>query len=354
MSVRVRFLDSSTCRGVKAGADPSAKLVVPATVQCLRSPTKRTPASSLPFEFGNVRLVHDDVPAAAARGVTGTPTTLPFLERIQASFGRHQLSDVRAHLDPAASAAARAMSAEAFTTGEHIAFARSPSLRTAAHEAAHVVQQRSGMRPAGGTGAAGDVFEQHADRVADAVVSGRTSEALLDTYAPSSASASASASAPAVVQRQPTEATDSPTPTASRGPSAAIYGTGRLIGSFAFGFQRRFPGATLYDRSSDTARAIRDEISLGRSRAASPSFRRLAGAAARSQAAPPEVDTTLRFQSAAESETVVITGPGGERVLSFRFGPESTLEDIDAAVRAILDAIEQLSTPRGPSSDRVA
>lgn len=60
-----------------------------------------------------------------------------------------------------------------------MAFARSPSLHDAAHEAAHVVQQRSGFR---GVGQAGDRHERHADQVADAVARGDSAEALLDGY----------------------------------------------------------------------------------------------------------------------------------------------------------------------------
>lgn len=48
----------------------------------------------------------------------------------------------------AQSATPHATGAEAFATGNHVAFASSPSLHTAAHEAAHVVQQREPSAPA--------------------------------------------------------------------------------------------------------------------------------------------------------------------------------------------------------------
>src|SRR5262249_35088265 len=63
---------------------------------------------------------------------------------------------------------------------EQIAFAGSPDLRTAAHEAAHVVQQRRGVSVTDGVGQAGDAYERHADQVADRVVAGASTEALLD------------------------------------------------------------------------------------------------------------------------------------------------------------------------------
>jgi hypothetical protein len=55
-----------------------------------------------------------------------------------------------------------------------------PSVHTAAHEAAHVVQQRGGVQLKGGVGETGDAYERHADTVADAVVAGRSAEDLLD------------------------------------------------------------------------------------------------------------------------------------------------------------------------------
>jgi hypothetical protein len=64
-----------------------------------------------------------------------------------------------------------------------VAFARSPDLHTAAHEAAHVVQQRGGVQLKGGVGEAGDSHERHADAVADLVVQGKSSESLLDRVA---------------------------------------------------------------------------------------------------------------------------------------------------------------------------
>jgi len=76
------------------------------------------------------------------------------------------------------------MGAEGYTTGRDVGFGSSnPSLHTAAHEAAHVVQQRAGIQLKGGVGEAGDVYEQHADRVADLVVAGRSAESELSRFA---------------------------------------------------------------------------------------------------------------------------------------------------------------------------
>jgi Domain of unknown function (DUF4157) len=119
---------------------------------------------------------------AAARGIAGAGTALPHADAIQRAFGRHDVARIRAHVDAHASRAAMSIDAEAYACGEHVAFARAPSLRTAAHEAAHVVQQRAGVQIDGGLGTAGDAHERHADAVAERVVAGRSAAALLDAY----------------------------------------------------------------------------------------------------------------------------------------------------------------------------
>ena len=128
---------------------------------------------------------HDDagVHQAAAQGTSGAGSSLPHLDTIQKSFGKHDVTGVQAHTDGPAANAAGAMGAEAFATGNHVAFAGAPSLHTAAHEAAHVVQQRAGVHLKGGVGEEGDTYEKHADRVADKVVQGESAESLLDQHA---------------------------------------------------------------------------------------------------------------------------------------------------------------------------
>src|SRR5678815_137410 len=79
-----------------------------------------------------------------------------------------------------AQAANQAIGAEAYATGNQVAFGTTPSLHTAAHEAAHVVQQRAGVHLKGGVGEAGDPYERHADAVADRVVAGQSATELLD------------------------------------------------------------------------------------------------------------------------------------------------------------------------------
>jgi hypothetical protein len=129
--------------------------------------------------------------AAAKDGVGGGGGPLPYLAEIQAAFGGHDVSGARAHIGGGAARSCEALGALAYATGEDVAFAGTPDLHTAAHEAAHVVQQRAGVSLKGGFGQTGDAYERHADAVADRVVSGESAEDLLDQRAGGGASAAA-------------------------------------------------------------------------------------------------------------------------------------------------------------------
>jgi len=121
----------------------------------------------------------DAVHAHAEKGTQGAGGALPHLAQIQKSFGSHDVSGVKAHTGGDANKACEGMGAEAFATGNSVAFKGGPDLHTAAHEAAHVVQQRGGVSLSGGVGKSGDSYEQNADKVADAVVAGKPAEHLL-------------------------------------------------------------------------------------------------------------------------------------------------------------------------------
>lgn len=158
-----------------------------------------------PFSLHVQKKSGDDVSAAkvqqaAGAGIRDSGGALPFADQIQASFGAHSVQHVQAHVGGAAAGACEAMGAEAYATGHHVAFAGPPDLHTAAHEAAHVVQQRSLVQLLGGVGQVGDVYEQHADQVADLVVQGKSAQSLLDRVASPGATTSASQGGP--VQRK--------------------------------------------------------------------------------------------------------------------------------------------------------
>jgi hypothetical protein len=135
------------------------------------------------------RAIH----AAASRGTAGGGGMLPQFEAIQGSFGAHDVSGVSAHVGGEATEACDAMGATAYASGNAVAFKGAPELHTAAHEAAHVVQQRAGVSLKGGVGQVGDSYERHADAVADAVVQGK-SPRVSSTRWPAAANPAAQAS----------------------------------------------------------------------------------------------------------------------------------------------------------------
>ncbi len=136
-------------------------------------------ASLLQMKLTGAPNTNADIPSIATAGVRGGGQPLPHLDRIQAAFGPHDVTGIRAHIGGQAADAATAIGAQAYATGTDVAFRSSPDLHTAAHEAAHVVQQRAGVHLKGGVGEAGDTYEQHADAVADAVVRGESAATLL-------------------------------------------------------------------------------------------------------------------------------------------------------------------------------
>ncbi len=153
-----------------------------------RTLTQRLPARRDRRDRGLAAVT--DLHQAAADGVAGAGAALPFHDQLSRAFGL-DLSDVTAHVGGAAAEACDALGAEAYATGASVAFRAAPDLHTAAHEAAHVVQQRAGLDLPGGLGAAGDVHERHADAVADRVVAGASAADLLAAYVPAGGPATA-------------------------------------------------------------------------------------------------------------------------------------------------------------------
>ncbi len=114
--------------------------------------------------------------AGAARGLEGAAVDFPHRERIEAAYG--QPLAAQAFVDEDARRACAEMGAQAFTLGDRVAFGSQPDVHTAAHEAAHVLQQRRGCSVDGGVGRDGDDHEVAADRAADLVVQGRSAQHL--------------------------------------------------------------------------------------------------------------------------------------------------------------------------------
>ena len=179
-----------------ADADRSLRAQVPRVAHdsTVVDPSPSPEAPRFAHDFSRVRVHDDRVVEAAARGTGGSGEPYPFREQIQLGFGPHDIGDVRAHSGSRAAAEARALGARAFAFGDQVAFDGAPDLHTAAHEAAHVIQQRAGVQrenDRGGSGDANDAYELHADAVADRIVRRQPAGALLDAMAPRSGSRAA-------------------------------------------------------------------------------------------------------------------------------------------------------------------
>jgi hypothetical protein len=120
--------------------------------------------------------IHPDVTKAiAAMSGGGKPLPKRMQRKLERSHG--DLSDARVHTGAEADALSRAVNARAFTVGNHMFFGKGEwqpesrgGVELAAHEAAHVVQQRG----APNTGSLkvstpGDAFEREADAASHAV-----------------------------------------------------------------------------------------------------------------------------------------------------------------------------------------
>ncbi|HCH61197.1 MAG TPA: hypothetical protein DFR83_00235 [Deltaproteobacteria bacterium] len=177
---------------------PESKALAP--VSASSRPPEVSASNTIQLD-GGVHAMSDAaaVHSTAAAGVGGSASTLPHLDRIQQSFGRHDVTSVAAHTDHRSTQANRVMGSRGYAVGNHVAFSGSPDLHTAAHEAAHVVQQRANaVSTPNGIGRAGDRYERHADTVADRVVQGESAEPVLDQMTGGFSTSNGSADAGAV------------------------------------------------------------------------------------------------------------------------------------------------------------
>lgn len=149
----------------------------------------------------------------ASAGQPLEPATMTFME----SRLGHDFSRVRVHTGPEAAESARAVSALAYTVGEHVVFGRggfSPDTvegrKLLGHELAHVVQQRQGGAPASGR-----ATEAEADRIGEAMAAGRAAQVSL-------------AAAPGTMQRKP-DADEQKVLAASKAAALDPQNTGKLM-----------------------------------------------------------------------------------------------------------------------------
>lgn len=144
----------------------------------------------LAFGFGrgpSAGDLADAIVADARRGFEGAPRPLPHRGALQPLFGRYDLASFEAYVGGPAREAADRLGARAYVAESRAVFAEEPSLATAAHEAAHLVQQRQGYGTAG-LSKASEPLERQAREVAARAARGLSVEGVLDR-APAGASA---------------------------------------------------------------------------------------------------------------------------------------------------------------------
>ncbi len=174
-------LESTIGRRDAVGAADRAQ---PSAIDQPKADSLENQRDTLPIQAradGPLALDAEQVHAHAAAGVQGAGGPMPHAAQIKASFGAHApvVDGIQAHVGGAAADASKAIGAEAYATGNAVAFRAAPDIFTAAHEAAHVVQQQAGVQLLGGVGEVGDEYEQNADAVAAKVGNGESAERLL-------------------------------------------------------------------------------------------------------------------------------------------------------------------------------
>ena len=167
-------------RGATGAAAPGKTTRVEQAAAIQRKATGAAPAAGA------------DAAVASASASGGAPVDGAMRARVEAATGA-QLGDVSVHTGPESNAAASALGARAYATGNQIHFAsgqHAPATADGqhllAHELAHTVQQRGGggLQAKGGVSEPGDAGEREADRVADAVMAGGSAGPIRETSAP--------------------------------------------------------------------------------------------------------------------------------------------------------------------------
>jgi hypothetical protein len=218
-----------TNRSVHADEEPARPAPGHLTLTSRLAPVQRKEAAAPALDPFAIHLVAED-------GVAGASSPLPYHDELRASFGRHggALDGARAQIGGPAADASAAIGAQAYATGDRVAFASAPDRALAGHEAAHVVQQRAGVARKATLSAASDPFEEHADHVGAAFARGESVEPLLDRMPAGAASGA--------VQRKEAPPAQDPAPAAPVADNPT-YVTARL--SIVEWFQKQITLATL-------------------------------------------------------------------------------------------------------------
>ena len=164
--------------------DPAARRRIHPTAQAHRGQREGSHGTSSDGAIGNQANLRARASGSPARSPARFPheaeRALPHRQAIERSFGPgHDFSGIKAQIGGSAGRWNATLGATASTRGDRMAFSGEPTLDEAAHEAAHVVQQRQGAFPPGGLSRARDGWELQADAVAERVTRGESATDLL-------------------------------------------------------------------------------------------------------------------------------------------------------------------------------
>ena len=126
--------------------------------------------------------------------------------------------------------------------------------------------------------------------------------------------------------------------------SVAVSGSGPLMWMLSSELTRRFPEATVYDRSAATNALRRGEAELRERGLLRPRDRAWARRVARNLASPPPVDITVEFVSSRQSgpERVAISNGRQTERLKFYVRNAKSIAQLDSYVRSVVRAIQSL------------
>jgi hypothetical protein len=102
---------------------------------------------------------------------------------------------------------------------------------------------------------------------------------------------------------------------------------------------KRFPRAEIYDRSDQFKAAAHQEITLGKTKYASPEFRKMALAAEKNLAARVITSVTVTFESAGQIEKITVAGSKSRQVLSLDLDKASDWQQVENFMREVLQAV---------------
>src|SRR5678816_2912789 len=94
----------------------------------------------------------------------------------------------------------------------------------------------------------------------------------------------------------------------------------------------------IYDRSDKFQSFAQQEIKLGKTKYASPEFRRMALAAEKNLAREPRFVVTVTFESSGQTEKVTVAGTTSKQALSLDFDAAGDWKRVESFVGEVLQA----------------